>query len=460
MDPREILRDIVAKLTETPAEQIGPDFPLHSHGLQSSGRRAALAAAIRRKIGGIDNVPDSARTFGELEQIVFSPRPPLPLPAPAAPRQSAPLSCDKDDHSVRCGLDIENVADLPEAPDYREHEFYQTIFTSEEIAYCIAQENPRMHFAARWCAKEALIKCDPAFRAEKLSSIEVVRQDTGAVCLRHHTSGTARKLAHGVSLTHTNSIAAACVVLAPGIPCGNGAPSKEVKPAGSPISSILMNEVYLYGAGGISKIIYEILLSMGKQVKGIFDDDPPNAKFRNLQVRPGIGLVGKDNFPPLDAPVVISVGNNARRAEIARMLNAQYGTAIHTSVLISPTAVVGPGTIILHGSIVQAGTRLGAHVLVNTGASIDHDCIVGDYAHVSSRATLCGHVEVGEGSDIGAGAVVIHCVRVGKWCRVGAGAVVLHDVPDYTTVVGNPARVLKRSIPTPEDLESPTQSGN
>jgi hypothetical protein len=43
-----------------------------------------------------------------------------------------------------------------------------------------------------------------------------------------------------------------------------------------------MNEVYLYGAGGISKIIYEILLSMGKQVKGVFDDDPPNAKFRDL----------------------------------------------------------------------------------------------------------------------------------------------------------------------------------
>jgi len=378
-------------------------------------------------------------------------------------------------------LDIENIADLPEAPDYREHEFYQTMFTSEEIAYCIAQENPRMHFAARWCAKEALVKCDPAFRAEKLSSIEVVRQDTGAVFLRHHASGTARKLAHGVSLTHTNSIAAACVVLAPSIPCGSGAPLKEVKPAdefgcatigiqyqqglkdlapGHPISIFLMNEVYLYGAGGISKIIYEILLSMGKQVKGIFDDDPPNAKFRNLPVRPGIGLMGKDNFPPLDAPVVISVGNNARRAEIARMLNAQYGTAIHTSVLVSPTVVVGPGTIILHGSIVQAGTRLGAHVLINTGASIDHDCTVGDYAHVSSRATLCGHVEVGEGSDIGAGAVVIQCVRVGKWCRVGAGAVVLHDVPDYTTVVGNPARVLKRSIPTPEAPQRPTQNGN
>ncbi len=211
-----------------------------------------------------------------------------------------------------------------------------------------------------------------------------------------------------------------------------------------------MNEVYLYGAGGISKIIYEILLSMGKQVKGVFDDDPCNAKFRALPVRPGIGLVGKDKFPQLDAPVVISVGNNARRAELAKLLGAQYGTAVHPSAMVSPTAVVSPGTIILHGSIVQAGTRLGAHVLLNTAASVDHDCVLGDYAHVSPHGVLCGHVEVGEGSHIGAGAVIIQCVRIGKWCTIGAGAVVLKDVPDYTTVVGNPARVLKCSNPAPE----------
>lgn len=212
-----------------------------------------------------------------------------------------------------------------------------------------------------------------------------------------------------------------------------------------------MNDVYLYGAGGISKIIYEILLRMGKQVKGVFDDDPPSARNRELPVRPGIRVVGKENFPALDAPVVISVGNNDRRAEIAKMLDAQYGTAVHPSAMVSPTAVVSPGTIILHGSIVQAGTRLGSHVLLNTAASVDHDCILGDYSHVSPHGVLCGHVEVGEGSHIGAGAVIIQCVRIGRWCTIGAGAVVLHDVPDYTTVVGNPARVLKRSIPNSED---------
>ena len=80
---------------------------------------------------------------------------------------------------------------------------------------------------------------------------------------------------------------------------------------------------------------------------------------------------------------------------------------------------------------------------MNTGASIDHECILGDYVHVSPHATLCGDVQVGEGSWIGAGAVVIPGVRIGKWCVIGAGSVVLHDVPDGVVAVGNPCKIVK-----------------
>jgi acetyltransferase EpsM len=57
--------------------------------------------------------------------------------------------------------------------------------------------------------------------------------------------------------------------------------------------------------------------------------------------------------------------------------------------------------MILHGSVIQADTIIGKHVLVNTAASIDHENVIGDYAHVSPHAT-CGRVHVGEGTHIGA----------------------------------------------------------
>lgn len=201
-------------------------------------------------------------------------------------------------------------------------------------------------------------------------------------------------------------------------------------------------QMYLYGAGGHSKVITEILNSLGTTVIGMFDDRPPMAKFKIMEIRDGIRLLG-EGFPTLDAPLIISVGNNARRAELVSLIDATYGTAIHRTAIVSEQVTIGLGTVVLHGSIIQAGTKIGAHVLINTAASIDHDNIIGDYAHISPHATLCGHVQVGEGTHIGAGAIVIPSVRIGRWCTIGAGAVVIKDIPDFATAVGNPARVIK-----------------
>jgi acetyltransferase EpsM len=74
--------------------------------------------------------------------------------------------------------------------------------------------------------------------------------------------------------------------------------------------------------------------------------------------------------------------------------------------------------MILHGSVIQADTIIGKHVLVNTAASIDHENVIGDYAHVSPHATLCGRVHVGEGTHI-AGAVVLPNLKLAngvRWC--------------------------------------------
>ena len=200
--------------------------------------------------------------------------------------------------------------------------------------------------------------------------------------------------------------------------------------------------MYLYGAGGHSKVITDILNSLGTEVIGMFDDNPPTARFKIMEIRDGIRLLGQ-GFPALDAPLIISVGNNARRAELAALIDANYGTAIHGTAIVSAKATIDVGTVILQGAIVQAGAEIGKHVLINTAASIDHDNIIGDCAHISPHATLCGHVQVGEGTHIGAGAVVIPSIRIGRWCTIGAGAVVIRDIPDFATAVGNPARVIK-----------------
>jgi sugar O-acyltransferase (sialic acid O-acetyltransferase NeuD family) len=208
------------------------------------------------------------------------------------------------------------------------------------------------------------------------------------------------------------------------------------------IGCLMSTNYVIYGAGGHSLVVIDILRSRGIGVAQVFDDHPMGRHRAHGDVSPGIRLVGADLFPSIDVPVILCVGRNNERAELDRLLDAAWGQAIHDSAIIAPDVPIGEGTVVHHRSVIQTNSRIGRHCLINTAASIDHDNVIGDFVHVSPHATLCGHVEVGDGTHIGAGAIVIPKVKIGRWCTVGAGAVVLRDVPDHATVVGNPARVL------------------
>ena len=205
-------------------------------------------------------------------------------------------------------------------------------------------------------------------------------------------------------------------------------------------------KIRIYGAGGHSQVIREVLENNGYEVTETFDDKPSGRHYASKNVTTGARGNLKD-FPHEGHPVIIAVGINAERAEIAGFLKSSFEKAIHSSAIIAPTAKIGDGTVVFAGAIIQPNTIVGEHVIVNTAASIDHDNIIGDFAHISPKAALCGHVEVGEGSHVGVGAVVIPKVKIGKWCTIGAGTVVLNDVLDYSTVVGNPGKVIKTKAP-------------
>ncbi len=207
-----------------------------------------------------------------------------------------------------------------------------------------------------------------------------------------------------------------------------------------------VSEVRLYGAGGHSQVIKETLGAEDIVVNHYFDDNQNRKHHLVPKVNEGVRK-DIDAFPHQGPPFIISVGNNRERSEIASMLKSKFHTAIHNTAIVSPKATIGEGTVVFAGAIIQPNTSIGKHVIINTGASIDHDNIIGDYAHISPQAALCGHVEIGEGTHIGVSACVIPQVKIGKWCTIGAGAVVIKDVPDYSTVVGNPGKIIKTSIP-------------
>ena len=199
------LRSAVAEFYGADASAITPDFKLTTPERQGSIARYALDAALSRAMGVRSRSVYTVATYGELESALTG--------EAVAPSPRATVNVGGD---VACGIDLESVESMPEADDYFAHEFYSAHFTSAEIAYCTSQESPRMHFAARWCAKEALKKCDGGLLSADMATIEVALDESGAAHLRHATGeGEPTRLPYALSMTHTSEYAAASVMRAP-----------------------------------------------------------------------------------------------------------------------------------------------------------------------------------------------------------------------------------------------------
>lgn len=204
-----------------------------------------------------------------------------------------------------------------------------------------------------------------------------------------------------------------------------------------------MNEqVIVIGAGGHGKVIADIVHSRGDRVLGFLDDssEAPEAVC-------GIPVLGgaKDyvNYP--EAQFVIAIGNGITRRKVAEQLDdVRWYTAIHPSAVISPMGtVIGEGTVIMAGAVVNPCTVIGKHCIINTCASVDHDNRIGDYTHISVGVTLAGTVTVGHTAWIGAGAVVSNNLSVCHGAMIGAGAVVIRSIEEPGTYVGVPARKIQ-----------------
>lgn len=215
-----------------------------------------------------------------------------------------------------------------------------------------------------------------------------------------------------------------------------------------------MSRIIVYGASEHGKYTIDIIEKAGKhEIVGIVDD----AAVVGSAVYGYPVLGGWAEWPRLrsvhgfDAGVVAIGDNYVRSRVVARILdedpNFQFVSAIHPFTSIGRDCIIGDGTVIMAGAIVNGSSTVGEHAFIATKASLDHDSRLGRFASLSPGATTGGGVTIGEFSTVSLGASVIHGVVVGEHTVVGAGSVVVKNLPSGVVAYGIPCRVVRERKP-------------
>ena len=194
----------------------------------------------------------------------------------------------------------------------------------------------------------------------------------------------------------------------------------------------MSKRIYIYGASGHGLVVADIAKSCGYENIVFLDDDTSKGflKFEDI----------KENR---DYHISFGIGNNQIREKLYKKVKENgffTPTLIHTSSIISPSAKIEEGTVVMPNVVVNAKAYIGKCVILNSSCVVEHESIIGDFVHISPKVAIAGDVKIGNFTHIGIGSSIIQCLEIGKNSVIGAGSVVVKNIPDFKKAYGNPCK--------------------
>ncbi|HXB07519.1 MAG TPA: 4'-phosphopantetheinyl transferase superfamily protein [Puia sp.] len=186
----EKIKEIVAPFIKVSAQQIDLATRIDRSAVQSSILLHRMYARLAEEGLVVGNYT-AIRVFGDLVKDA--------VPAGQGPPEQRPVMPASFHGSAASGIgiDIEEIAALPRATDFRKDPFYTMNFTPAEVSYCILQPDAYASFAGVFAAKEAIVKADNQYRPRNFNTLEIERsaegipQFTGFVLSISHAGGMA-----------------------------------------------------------------------------------------------------------------------------------------------------------------------------------------------------------------------------------------------------------------------------
>lgn len=193
----------------------------------------------------------------------------------------------------------------------------------------------------------------------------------------------------------------------------------------------------IFGCGGHAKSVADVVLHNQPNREIVFIDKNarPNEKIFNAPVF--------TTYNVDDCDVFIAIGDNRERKLLCEMHYANLICVISNTAYIGKEVRIGKGVFIAHSVHIGPLTTIDDFCVLNTSASVNHECHIGKATTVAPGALLCGNVHVGRYAWVGAGAIVRQQLTISNDVMIGCGAVVVENCDDSGTYLGIPAKINK-----------------
>jgi sugar O-acyltransferase (sialic acid O-acetyltransferase NeuD family) len=203
-----------------------------------------------------------------------------------------------------------------------------------------------------------------------------------------------------------------------------------------------MGELVVIGYSGHAYVVIDAALTAGHKVKAYTEINKNVSNPYDLEY---LGIECEDNLHIWTRryEFILGIGDNRIREKVSIRIISNKGiirSIIHPSAIIGSNVVIGNGSFVAAGVVVNPMVNIGKSTIINTGAIIEHECLIGDYSHIAPGAVLVGNVKVGTRTLIGANSIIKEGVEIGDDVIIGAGAVVLKSISSGCKIVGNPGR--------------------
>jgi sugar O-acyltransferase (sialic acid O-acetyltransferase NeuD family) len=214
-----------------------------------------------------------------------------------------------------------------------------------------------------------------------------------------------------------------------------------------------MRDIVIYGAQGMGREVLWLIESINAlrptwNVLGFLTDEEFQEfwgrKLNGYQVLGGMDWL---NNYTAEIYAICALGKGTTRQaiydKITRLPNVRLATLVDPSVRVDPTVKIGPGSMICCNCIVTVNINLGKGILMNTGASVGHDAIVGDYCTFHTKSMISGYTTIGEHCEIGSGAFILQRKTVVANTVIAPLSSVLTDIKEPGSYAGNPVRRMR-----------------